>query len=87
VASSQPLFFPPAAFVVFDGDSFILQVHSVFTRIHSRALVVALCGGRTQIYASLNGGGVHWWRFLAKIYWEWLQLCRVKNPKGFGFYL
>jgi hypothetical protein len=40
-----------------------------------------------QIYASLSGGGVHWWRFLAKICWEWLQLRRVKNPKGFGFYL
>jgi hypothetical protein len=27
------------------------------------------------------------WRFLAKIYWEWLLLPWVKNPKGFGFYL
>jgi hypothetical protein len=24
---------------------------------------------------------------LAKVYSEWLQLRRVKNPKGFGFYL
>jgi hypothetical protein len=24
---------------------------------------------------------------LAKIYLKWLQLCGVKNPKGFGFYL
>jgi hypothetical protein len=49
------------------------------------------CGGslrqRTRIYASLSGGGVHWWRFLATIYWEWLQLRWVKNLKGFGFYL
>jgi hypothetical protein len=44
-ASSRPLFFPPAAFPVFDGDGFILQVHSVFTRIRSGATVVALCGG------------------------------------------
>jgi hypothetical protein len=50
-------------------------VHGVFTSIRSGATLVAL------------GGGVHWWRFLAKIYWEWLQLRRVKNPKGFGFYL
>jgi hypothetical protein len=45
VASSRPLFFPPAAFVVFDGDGFILQVHGVFTRIRSGAAVVAFYGG------------------------------------------
>jgi hypothetical protein len=44
-ASSRPLFFPPAAFVVLDGDGFILQVHGVFTRIRSGATAVALCGG------------------------------------------
>jgi hypothetical protein len=44
-ASSRPLFFPPAAFVVFDGDGFILQVHGVFTRIRSGAAVVASYGG------------------------------------------
>jgi hypothetical protein len=43
-ASSRALFFPPVAFVVFDDDSFILQVHGVFTRIHSRATVVASYG-------------------------------------------
>jgi hypothetical protein len=43
-ASSRALFFPSAAFVVFDGDGFILQVHSVFTRIRSRATVVASYG-------------------------------------------
>jgi hypothetical protein len=45
VASSRLLFFPPAAFAVFDGDGFILQVHDVFTRIRSGATVVALYGG------------------------------------------
>jgi hypothetical protein len=44
VASSRPLFFPPAAFAVLDGDGFILQVHGVFTRIGSGATVVALSG-------------------------------------------
>jgi hypothetical protein len=44
-ASSWPLFFPPAAFAVFDGDGFILQVHGVFTRIRSGATVVALYDG------------------------------------------
>jgi hypothetical protein len=44
-ASSRPLFFPPAAFVVFDGDGFILQVHGVFTLIRSGATVVASYGG------------------------------------------
>jgi hypothetical protein len=31
--------------VVFDRDGFILQVHGVFTRIRSRATVVASYGG------------------------------------------
>jgi hypothetical protein len=44
-ASSRALFFPPAAFVVFDGDGFSLQVHDVFTRILSGAIVVASYGG------------------------------------------
>jgi hypothetical protein len=44
-ASSRPLFFLPAAFVVFDGDGFILQVHGVFTRIPSGATVVVFYGG------------------------------------------
>jgi hypothetical protein len=44
-ASSRALFFPPAAFVIFDRDGFILQVHGVFTRIRSGATVVAFCGG------------------------------------------
>jgi hypothetical protein len=40
-ASSRALFFPLAAFVVFDGDGFILQEHGVFTRTRSGATVVA----------------------------------------------
>jgi hypothetical protein len=44
-ASSQALFFPPAAFAVIDGEGFILQVHGVFTRIRSGATVVASYGG------------------------------------------
>jgi hypothetical protein len=51
-ASSRLLFFPPVVFVVLDGDGFILQVHSVFTRIRSGATPVAL-----------DGGGVRWRRF------------------------
>jgi hypothetical protein len=49
-ASSRPLFFPPAAFVVFDGEGFILQVHGVFTRIRSGATALALYGARGWIY-------------------------------------
>jgi hypothetical protein len=30
---------------------------------------------------------VHWRRILGEICSEWLQVCGVKNPKGFGFYL
>jgi hypothetical protein len=44
-AFSLALFFPPAAFVVFDGDGFILQVHVVFMHIRSGATVVVSCGG------------------------------------------
>jgi hypothetical protein len=44
-ASSRLLFFPPAAFVVLDGDGFILQVHGVFARIRSGATAEALSGG------------------------------------------
>jgi hypothetical protein len=40
VASSRDLFFPPAVFMLFDGEGFILQVHRVFTRIRSGAMVV-----------------------------------------------
>jgi hypothetical protein len=37
VVSSRDLFFPPAAFKLFDGEGFILQVHGVFTRFRSGA--------------------------------------------------
>jgi hypothetical protein len=61
VASSRPLFFPPVAFVVLDGDGFILQVHGVFTRIRWGATAVALYGGAlgSTLYsaeAARNGG-------------------------------
>jgi hypothetical protein len=86
VASSRPLFIPPAAFAVFDGDGFTPSARC----LHAHPLGGCYGGSsqwRTQIYASLSGGGMHWWRFLDKIYREWLQLRRVKNPKGFSFYL
>jgi hypothetical protein len=51
-ASSWPLFFPPAVFVVLDGDGFILQVHGVFTRIRSGATPVALGGGALRSTAA-----------------------------------
>jgi hypothetical protein len=44
-ASSRVIFFSPAAFEVFDGEGFILQVHGVFTRIRSGATAVASYGG------------------------------------------
>jgi hypothetical protein len=85
VASSRDLFFPAAAaFAVFNRDGFILQVHGVFTRICSGATRVALSGGALRSTAAV---ACIVWRFLAKIYWEWLLLRWVKNPKGFGFYL
>jgi hypothetical protein len=85
-ASSRALFFPPAAFVVFDGDGFILQVHNVFTRIRSGATVVASYGGApgSTLYsmAAVRTGGDSWLDLLGM-----QQPRRVQNPKGFGFYL
>jgi hypothetical protein len=45
-ASLQDLFFPALApaFAPLDGENFILQVHWVFTRIRSGALLVASSG-------------------------------------------
>jgi hypothetical protein len=63
-ASSRALFFPPAAFVVFDGDGFILQVHGVFTHIRSGATVVASYGGTpgSKLYsaAAMHTSGDSW---------------------------
>jgi hypothetical protein len=66
VASSQLLFFPPAAFEVLDGDNFILQVHGVFTRIRSGATLVALGGGALRSTAAACAGGVRMQGFLGK---------------------
>jgi hypothetical protein len=40
-ASSRDLFIPPAVFMLYDGEGFILQVYRVFTRIRSGATAVA----------------------------------------------
>jgi hypothetical protein len=62
--TSRALFFPPATFVVFDGDGFILQVHGVFTRIRSGATTIVLYGVRAWIYklstAAVHTGGDPW---------------------------
>jgi hypothetical protein len=41
----RDLFFPLAVFMLFDGEGFILQMHRVFTRIRSGAMVVVSGGG------------------------------------------
>jgi hypothetical protein len=84
-ASSRILFFPPAAFVVFDGDGFILQVHGVFTRIRSGAAVVSSYGGAlgSKLYsAAAVRTSESWLDLLGMIAAAWGE-----NPKGFGFYL
>jgi hypothetical protein len=64
VTSSRALFFPAAAFVVFYGEGFILQVHGVFTRIRSGATAMALYGARAWMYklstAAVRTGGDSW---------------------------
>jgi hypothetical protein len=71
VASSPALFFPPAAFAVFDGEGFILQVHGVFTRIRSGAKAVALCSGTfgstTFSTAAVRTGGDSWLDLLGMV--------------------
>jgi hypothetical protein len=71
------------AFVVLDGDGFILQVHGVFTRIHSGATPVALGGGalRSTTAAACAGGDS------GQDLSEMATAAWVKTPKGFGFYL
>jgi hypothetical protein len=61
-ASSRDLFYPPAVFILLDGEGFILQVHWVFTRIRSGATAMASGGGalRSAIYTEVavcTGGG------------------------------
>jgi hypothetical protein len=75
-ASSRPLFFP-AVFALLDGDGFILQVHSVFTRIRSGATLAALGGGalRSTVAAACED------------LFEMATAPMGGNPKGFGFYL
>jgi hypothetical protein len=63
-AFSRALFFQPAAFVVFDGEGFILQVQGVFMRIHSGATAVASYGGALgstlPSMAATRTGGDSW---------------------------
>jgi hypothetical protein len=66
-ASSRPLFFP-VAFVDLDGEGFILQVHGVFTRIHSGATLEALGGGALDLLRRRRALEVD----LAQIYSKWL---------------
>jgi hypothetical protein len=52
VPSSRSLFFPPAAFAVFDGEGFILQVHDIFTRIRSGATAWLPMAARSDLHSS-----------------------------------
>jgi hypothetical protein len=85
-ASSRALFFPLAAFTVFDGEGFILQVQGVFTCIRSGTTAVASGGGAlgstTFATAAARTGGDSWLDLLGMAANVWGE-----NPKGFGFYL
>jgi hypothetical protein len=74
-ASSRPLFFP-AVFDNLDGDGFILQEQSVFTRIRSGAtlkLWVVAHLNLLQRQRTLEAD-------LPQMEAEWLQLEWVKKP-------
>jgi hypothetical protein len=75
--SSRDLFFPPAVFMLLDGEGFILQVQWVFTRIRSGAMAVDTGSGALGFTVSTKvamctGDG---------ICSEWLQVRGVKNPR------
>jgi hypothetical protein len=42
---------------------------------------------RVWIYRLGRSGSVLGWLTLGKIYFKWLRMWRMENPKGFGFYL
>jgi hypothetical protein len=73
-ASSRPLFFP-AAFDDLDGDGFILQEQSVFTRIRSGATLKDLGGGALGSTTAAACVGVD----LPQMEAKWLQLEWVKK--------
>jgi hypothetical protein len=70
--------------VVFVGDSFILQVHRVFTRIRSGATAMALYCARAWIYklstAAVCTGGDPWLDLLG-------MAVNVLGEKPYGFWL
>jgi hypothetical protein len=81
-ASSRPLFFS-AAFDDLDGDDFILQEQSVFTRIRSGATLKLWVAAHLNLLRRQRALEAD----LPQMEAELLQLEWVKNPKGFGFYL
>jgi hypothetical protein len=74
------------AFMVFNGEGFILKVHGVFTRIRSGAMVVVSYGGAfgstILSTAAVRTGGDFWLDLLGMAANAW-----GKKHKGFGFYL
>jgi hypothetical protein len=86
-ASLRDLFFsaPAPAFAPLDGESFILQVHKVFTCIRSGASLVASSGdarGFANCSAAIEAGVGGWIDLLQR-----LLLWGMKNPKAFNLYL
>jgi hypothetical protein len=85
-ASSRDLFFPAPIFMLFDREDFILQMHWVFTRIHSGVSLVACSSGACKS-TDCSAAAV------ARVADSWLDLFQmaanvgVENPKGFGLYL
>jgi hypothetical protein len=77
VASSRALFFPPAAFEIFDGEGFILQVHGIFTRIRSGATAVVSYGGALGSTilstAAMRTGGDFWLDLLGMAANAWVE--------------
>jgi hypothetical protein len=61
--------------------------YSGFSLAFSQGLRRRLLAAGSWVYDFHLGGSVHWRRILGEIYYEWLQVCGVKNHKGFGFYL
>jgi hypothetical protein len=87
-ASLRVLFFPAPVFTLLDGDAFIFQVTSVFTRIRSGATLV-VDGGDTSRSILLRGDGDRSsaGESSGADLFKWLLLRGMKTPKGLIAYL
>jgi hypothetical protein len=82
----RDLFFPAPVFKPLDGDSFILQVHGVFTRIRSGLRWWRAAVARVDFQSTARQQQQQWTDTQMDLI-QWLLLRGMKNPKGFSVHL